>query len=300
MSALAWLRRHREIIGLWLLAVLFACACVLLGRWQLHRYQDKHAQAELIRRNQAAAILPLQQLLPTPDSPLRRGDRYRRVSVQGVYDADGTRLVRNRPHRGDDASATYGYEIVVPLVLPDGSALLVDRGWVPNGRFGAAPGGRPDAVPDPPSGTVTVVARLRASEPRLQRDLPAGQVASVSVPQIASETGHSAYQAYGALVSETPSAPDAPAALDPERADGGEGINASYAVQWVVFALLGLGFPIWVIRRRREAAAERAAEAVATPESGDEAPDEAVPVTVPAAPAGQRKRRHHVWDDEDE
>ena len=44
--------------------------------------------------------------------------------------------------------------------------------------------------------------------------------------QIAAETGHPTYQAYGALVHETPTPQDAPATLDPERADGGEGINA--------------------------------------------------------------------------
>jgi cytochrome oxidase assembly protein ShyY1 len=149
---------------------------------------------------------------------------------------------------------------------------------------------------------VTVVARLRASEPQRGHDLPAGQVCSIAVGQIASQTGHTTYQAYGALVSESPAVSPAPAALDPVRPDGGEGINASYAVQWVVFALLGLGFPVWVVRRRREAAAEREAEAAASPPAGPPPDDQdavAVPVAVPAA-ARQRKRRHHVWDDEDE
>lgn len=303
MTVLGWLRHHREVIGLWVLAVLFACACVLLGRWQLHRYQEKHDNAQLVRRNQAAAPVPLQRLLPSPSSPLRAADRYRAVTVQGVYDSAGTRLVRNRPHRGDDPDATYGYEVVVPLVLPDGSALLVDRGWLPNGASGSSPGGRPDVVPSPPEGAVTVVAQLRASEPARGQDLPAGQVGSVAVDEIASQTGHRAYQAYGALVSESPAAVPAPARLDPIRADGGEGINASYAVQWVIFALLGLGFPVWVVRRRREAAAERAAEAAAPPPvdrpSGDQRA-EPPRVPVPAAAGRQRKRRHHVWDDEDE
>ena len=45
---LGQLRRHRETIGLWLLAITFAAACVLLGRWQLHLYQDKHGRAALV------------------------------------------------------------------------------------------------------------------------------------------------------------------------------------------------------------------------------------------------------------
>jgi cytochrome oxidase assembly protein ShyY1 len=301
MTVLGRLRRHREVISLWLLAVLFAGACVLLGRWQLHRYQDKHAKAQLVARNHARPVVPLDQLLPTPATPLPRRDLYRAVRVQGTYDAAGTRIVRNRPHRGDAADASFGYEIVVPLVLADGSALLVDRGWVPSGTAGSTPGGRPDAVPQPPSGTVTVVVRLRASEPaKRSQGLPAGQVASLSVPQIGAGIGHSVYQAYGALVSEDPAPADAPAVPDPVRADGGEGINASYAVQWVVFALLGLGFPVWVIRRRREAAAEDrpVGDETLGPEPAD--PREPLVAAAPVAGPPGRRRRHHVWDDEDE
>jgi cytochrome oxidase assembly protein ShyY1 len=307
MSVLRRLHRHRELIGLWLLAVIFAGACVLLGRWQLHRFQDKHAKAQLVSRNHAAPAVPLKQLLATPDSALRPGDRYRAVRIRGTYDAEATRLVRNRPHRGDAADASFGYEIVVPLVLPDGSALLVDRGWVPNGTSGSAPGGRPDVVPAPPTGPITVVVRLRASEPPRGRDLPAGQLGSLSVAQIARSTGHRVYQAYGALVSESPTTADAPALPDPVRPDGGEGINASYAVQWAVFALLGLGFPLWVVRRRRDAAAEDAAAADAPTQVGELAPSAVqdarrrAPTGVPSGTrVAPRKRRHHVWDDEDE
>jgi hypothetical protein len=73
-----------------------------------------------------------------------------------------------------------------------------------------------------------------------------------------------------------------------------------------VFALLGLGFPIWVIRRRREAAADDADQGTTTPP--DELGSPAVAVTSGRGPAGTtsgsrptpRTRRHHVWDDEDE
>jgi hypothetical protein len=91
------------------------------------------------------------------------------------------------------------------------------------------------------------------------------------------------------------------------RPDGGEGINASYAVQWAVFALLGLGFPIWVVRRRRDAAAEDAASADAptrvdepVPTAVGDEPRRAPAGVSPGTRAGPRKRRHHIWDDEDE
>src|SRR5690606_6873375 len=123
--------------------------------------------------------------------------------------------------------------------------------------------------------------RLRASEPRRGHGLPSGQVGSVSVPQIAEELGRPTYRAYGAATSESPAAPDPIARLDPVRTEGGEGINASYAVQWVIFALLGLGFPLWVIRRRREAAAE---EAEATESSSADAGEAAAEAEARGTP----------------
>ena len=274
------LRRHRETIGLWLLAITFAGACVLLGRWQLHRYQDKHERAALVGRNYDAPPVALARLLPPTATTFDTRRQWRQVRVSGTYDPANTVLVRNRPRTGDGADAVYGYEVVVPLLLDDGSALLVDRGWLPNGTIGAAPGQAPDAVPAPAAGRVEVVGRLKAAEPVRSGGLPRGQVGSVAVARIGALSGLRVAPAYAVLVSETPSAATTPLPLDRPVVDGGEGINASYAVQWVLFALLGLGFPVWVGRRRRAALAEDAA--------AEETP------AAPTEPV--RARRPRIWD----
>jgi cytochrome oxidase assembly protein ShyY1 len=291
-----FLGAHRQTIGLWLLAVLFAVACVGLGRWQWHRYEDKHARSQLVERNYGAAPVPLAELQPAADAPFDPKQQWRQVVATGRYDAERTVLVRNRPHRAGSNDPTYGYEVLVPLRLPDGSALLVDRGWVPNGLRGSNPGQRPDAVPDPPTGEVRVVVRLRPSEASRTRQLPPGQVASIAVPRVAEVTGLPLRPAYGALVSESPAPAAAPAPLDPPERDGNEGINASYAVQWALFALLGLGFPVWLRRRQREAAAQDAAAAQADgdPTNGGAAARGPRP-TEPARP-----RRRRIWDVDDE
>lgn len=308
MSPLTSLRRHRETIGLWVLALVFASACVLLGRWQLHRYQDKHERTQLVSRNYDAPPVPLRTLLPSAATPLDPGLQWRRVTATGTYDVAGTTLVRNRPWTGPNADATYGYEVVVPLRLADGSALLVDRGWIPSGSGGGDPGRAPDSVPAPPSGPVNVVARLRPSERTRETSLPRGQVSSVSVARIGEPLGYPVLRAYGALASESPSRSPAPQPLDPPERDGSEGINASYAVQWVLFALLGLGFPVWVARRRRAVAAELAADVQAdraAPDgraAGDAHPPRpqgpGTPPDRPLEPARPRKRR--IWDADDE
>ena len=284
VSGLAVLRRHQATIGLWLLAVLFATACVLLGRWQLNRYQDKHDRAQLVSRNYDSDAVPLSELMPTPDAAFDPRLRWRTVRVSGSYDASATRLVRNRPRTGSGSAAVYGYEVVVPLRLDDGSALLIDRGWLANGTRGDTPGLAPDVVPAPPIGRVEVLAHLKEPEPERGRDLPPGQVASIAVRDIAAQLGYPVYGAYGVLVRESPSVTPAPAPLDPPVVDGGEGINASYAAQWALFALLGLGFPLWVARRRRTAEADAARS---------ELTDVRLPPLQPA-------RRRRIWDADDE
>jgi cytochrome oxidase assembly protein ShyY1 len=278
VSSAAFWGRHRQTVGVWLLAVVVAGACVALGRWQWHRFEDKHARKQLVERNYDAPAVPVRQLL-APGSAFDPQQQWRPVRAQGRYDVSATTLVRNRP-RDVGGSPVYGYEVLVPLVLNDGSALLVDRGWVANGTTGDAPGERPDSVPAPPEGRVDVVARLRPSEPRRDQRTPQGQVGSIAVGQVAQAVGRPLFPAYGALVSESPAAAEAPQPLGPPQLDGGEGINASYAVQWWIFAAAALAFPVWFRRRRRA-------------ESGESVTDDGLQLA--AAP-----RRRRIWDDEDE
>jgi cytochrome oxidase assembly protein ShyY1 len=275
--------QRRELAGLLAIGVVFAVACVLLGRWQYHRFEAKYAADHLIGRNYRSAPVALTTVLPTPSSALSRHDQWRSVRLQGTYDAAAQVLVRNRPFDG-----SYGYEVLVPFVpTTGGPALLVDRGWVDNGQTGAAP----DAVPTPPSGTVTVTAHLLPSEPHKAATLPHGQFASIDLDQIRAETGLPLLPAYGVLSRETPRPSSAPALL-PEPDDGGYwGVNLSYAFQWGLFAIGALAFPFIFLRRRRRLQEEDAAEAAAAARTADgRAPE---PVAVP-------KRKVRIWDEEDE
>ena len=92
-----------------------------------------------------------------PPSPCRRTRSGGRSGPGGRIWSDATVVVRNRPNENGE----FGYEVVVPFRVDGGPVLLVDRGWIPNGASGA----RPDAVPAPPPGKVTIVARLRPTEP---------------------------------------------------------------------------------------------------------------------------------------
>jgi cytochrome oxidase assembly protein ShyY1 len=206
----------------------FSAGCLALGQWQFDRHQNKALRNQRIDANYASQPLTLSQVLSDPSSPLLPDRIWQPVRVAGEYLAADTVVVRNRPLRG-----VFGYEVLVPLVLPDGTALLVDRGWIPNGENGSAP----DSVPPVPSGTVTVVVRLRTGEPNLDRAPIPGQASSIDLTELAQRFRLRLFGAYGVLAEEQPTAPQTPASLP--RPDEDLGPHLAYAVQWWAFALAG-------------------------------------------------------------
>lgn len=236
---LSVLRRPRWIAYL-LLAVLFGVLATGLGLWQYGRYESKAERRDLIEANYGAEPVPLEEILPGPDAPLPPGDQWRRVSATGSYDAGAEHLVRNRPQQG-----VFGYEVLVPLVLDDSTAVAVDRGWVRSAETAAT---RPD-VPPAPEGQVTVTGWLRPSEPDLGRDLPAGQLASIDLPGLGSATGHDLVQAYLILESEDPSA-ERPAAL--AAPDTRLGSHFAYALQWWMTVPVGVILVLVMARQQAQ------------------------------------------------
>lgn len=220
------------------LAVLFALGCAGLSWWQFARSEDAASANRQVAANWDAAPLPLREVLP--DRAAWRPDvEWRPVLLRGVYVPDEQQLVRNRPLNG-----APGFDVLVPLRLEDGSRFVVNRGWVPIGTGQD----KPDVVPAPPSGAVTVVARLRPSEPARPGTPPIGEVQSVDLPGIAGRLGAPAWTgAYGDLRSESPPASGTPAAAP--RPSANEGMHLSYALQWILFAVLGFGMLGWSIRR---------------------------------------------------
>lgn len=246
---------------LWLRAALavvaFSVACVFLGRWQLHRYEAKAARADRIDANYDAAPVPLGAVLATPEAALPLRDEWRPVEVTGRYEPDGTLLVRNRPRDGD-----FGYEVLVPLRLADGSALLVDRGWIPFGQTA----GTAARVPEPPAGQVRVQVRLRPPEPDRPGTDKGRTVSRIAVPQLEPLVGGPLHRAYGLLARETPTVPDRPAAA--ERPDTDLGVNLPYAIQWWGFGIAGYVLLLVYARRevqRRMAEGEPVAREPSTP-----------------------------------
>ena len=103
-----------------------------LGRWQLDRAEDKR---ELFAAFATGSDRVIE--LPTGLEPI---GRYRRVTVGGRYDASRQFLLDNMTHDG-----VPGVHVLTPLLRDDGTAVIVNRGFVPSG-------GRRSQLPDLPAG----------------------------------------------------------------------------------------------------------------------------------------------------
>lgn len=219
----------------WLIAaVLFAAGCVFLSDWQFERRAHRVAQISVVQANYDAKVVSLEVLLGKPHS----NDEilWRPVSAVGRFLIDKALLVRNRPQNGQP-----GFELVIPFATPQ-RTILVDLGWLPTGNLQDSP----DDIPLPSTDAQRITIRLALSEAKLERDAPAGQVANVHLPTIADLTQMPIdTKWYGQL--DSGSYEDFPRQLTMPSVD--EGNHLSYAIQWVIFALLGFTMLIWAYRK---------------------------------------------------
>lgn len=221
-----------------LISLVLGYACVLLSNWQFERNENRAEQIELVEQNYDSAPVLLGEVIGD-DGLLDPNDVWQPVILTGEYIADEQVLVRNRPHGG-----TSAYEVLVPFRDADGRTLIVNRGWVPPGD-----GDAPSSVPTPPEGEVEVIVRMRPGEqvPASGRGAPEGQVPTINLPTIATMvSGDVITSAYGRLVSEDPTANVALGDFTSPTDDPGP--HLSYAIQWLLFAVMGFVFIGYIIR----------------------------------------------------
>jgi len=264
-----------------LVAALFAVACGFLSHWQFSRNEERAAMIALVEANYDADPVPVEDVI-SGTAGFDAADEWRPVILRGEYLRDEQLLVRNRAQGG-----TAAFEVLVPLRLADGRIFVVDRGWVPPGDES-----EPESVPDAPAGEVTVIARLRPGEPLPSsgRSAPKGQLPTIHLPSVADVTGdQTVTDAYGLMVSEDPAPADRPNELTPPTDDPGP--HLSYAIQWILFAIMGFVFIGYMIRT--EIRARREGE-----EPDDEDADEQADAPRPR-PARRARRRDRDADEED-
>jgi surfeit locus 1 family protein len=241
-----WLR-PKWIFGhvLCLVLVLVFIRC---GFWQISRLHQKQHRNDLIHAREQAAPASLDDALRNgPD-----GAEYRRVKVTGTWDAGDTVLVRSR-----SLNEQPGFHVLTPLVVGD-EAVIVNRGFAPLG--GGSDEDIISNVQPKTSGTVTVEGILRASETRgsIGPKDSAGEllvVNRVDVPRLQQQVDHDLVPVYLQLTGPAPKPNTFPELLPLPATD--EGPHRSYAVQWFIFATVGIvGWPLLLRKQAHDLARE--------------------------------------------
>jgi len=210
---------------------------VTAGRWQQGRMEQKLA----LRAQFDAASAAAPATLPA-DPHDWAAWRYRPVAADGTFDATRQILIDNKVESG-----RAGYHVVTPLVLADGRAVLVDRGWIAPGESRAK---LPAAMP--PAGAVTVRGRVNlptANYVELTRDAPAGAVwENLDPARFATATGVNVLP----IVLEQTAPIDAADKLvrNWPAPDFGIDRHRIYMAQWYLFAATAAGLWLFFNLRR--------------------------------------------------
>jgi cytochrome oxidase assembly protein ShyY1 len=221
---------------------LMAFGAVQLGEWQFDRLHERERRNEWTERNLAADPAPVDAVLAVGE-PVLADREWTRVRMRGEYDADATVVVRYQTRDGE-----AGVDVVTPLVTGSGTAVLVDRGWVPTNNTGTAP----SELPAPPSGEVAVVGWVRADATGRGIEVEDGSTRAISSEEIGAGLDYPVYAGFVDAESETP--PPAETVERTELPDLGEGPHFFYGLQWWFFgalAVFGFGYLAWDERRQR-------------------------------------------------
>lgn len=242
------LLRPRWIAGHLLVAVLVALF-VALGLWQLRRDDEKHDKDEAARAQYAAAAPSFERLEP----PIEPGTR---VEATGTYDPAGEVLLRGRVRDGES-----GFDVLTPLRLDDGTAVLVDRGWL--SRAGVE---RRLEAAAPPTGPVTVrgpIAETRELQPQEAVEQRGGHdvYPRVDIQRVAGSLAYELRPLWITAQYQQPAPTDGQPRL-PEPPPSDDVNHMQYALQWFAFAAIGLiGWPVVLSRATRRVGHRESARA---------------------------------------
>ncbi len=230
----------------WLaIVVAFSIACVYLSRWQFDRRQEALDAMNQIAMNYDAPIVDLKSIATSASFDSKNA--WLQVSRSGTHLTDNRVLVRNRPLNGQ-----AGFLQLVPFKLDSGEVVAVERGWLAVTSDYEAPA----SPPKPAEGRQDVIGHVRPSEPTLDRSAPPGQLATINIDAFAESQnlGDQVFRKlYVRMQSESLEVANNPVQL--KRPVITEGNHLSYALQWILFALMAISALIWGVKKEREAQA---------------------------------------------
>lgn len=214
------------LVRRWLLVALATLAvsgmCVRLGFWQWHRMEHKNDAAAAMERHLRQDPVPLTGSVA----------EFTRVAITGRFVPAKQVTVKFMVRNG-----APGVDVVTPLLLSDGTVVLVDRGWMPSDNDDR----QPTDIPPPPGGSVTIEGWWRPDSGAAPYAITptGGQVRAISSRGLRAHVGYPVRPGY--VNQQAPITK----ALSPEpKPPLRSALNFFYALQWWFFAALALfGIP---------------------------------------------------------
>lgn len=224
-----------------LLVIAGTLVLIRLGIWQLDRLEQRRAFNAQVESARSQSVLDLNQDVPEDINTME----WRPVQFVGEYDFENQVAVRNQYYLNQ-----YGYHLLTPL-LSNGTAVLVDRGWIP-AEGNSTP---EDWRKYDEAGDIKVIGQIRLGlgKPAIggvADALPAdgSRLAlwnNADVAQVADQVPYPILPVYiqmNADVADT----EPPIPFQPEL-ELTEGPHFGYALQWFTFAtILFVGYPFFV------------------------------------------------------
>ncbi|MEY4618692.1 MAG: hypothetical protein RL101_878, partial [Actinomycetota bacterium] len=175
MAAKADLKRWSGWLAL---VIVFSVACALLSNWQFSRREEALAEIAQVASNYDARPVSI-DLVAELDS-FEDKNQWRPVTLTGHYLVGNAVLVRNRPLNGQP-----GFLQLVPFQMSDGRLIAIERGWIASDSNYQPP----KLIPLPSADEQTIVARVRPTEPTLDRGAPQGQLGTINIEALVQSQG---------------------------------------------------------------------------------------------------------------
>ena len=205
---------------------------IRLSDWQFDRYNTRIQINEITTTALSSEPINLTDL-----SQLSDLKDWQKVSIKGEFMDSDAKLLRRQY-----LESSLGFWVITPLKLDNDKVILVNRGWIPIAESSTSQ----QEIPPSPQGDVTIIGYVQTlkdtrSEPE---DLPLNQINHLNSTNFSSQPLSTNYLQ---LASMTPMDNQVAIIPLPELSNGP---HFSYAIQWILFALM---LPIgWYVLLKNE------------------------------------------------
>lgn len=205
---------------------------IRLSDWQFDRYNTRIQNNEITTTALSSEPINLTDLSQVSDLK-----DWQKVSIKGEFVNSDAKLLRRQY-----LESSLGFWVITPLKLDNDQVILVNRGWIPIAESSTSQ----QEIPSSQQGDVTIIGYVQTLKDtrREPEDLPLNQINYLNSTNFSSQPLSTNYLQ---LASMTPMDNQVAIIPLPELSNGP---HFSYAIQWILFALM---LPIgWYVLLKNE------------------------------------------------